>query len=111
MKTLKPNIKTLDNKVSTNNRQRTSSYQWRKLRKNIIERDKYTCQCCGIITTKGLEVDHIDTNPNNNSPDNLQTLCRDCHEKKTTQENKGVQNYLEHLEKLAIPKPISKYDK
>lgn len=30
-----------------------------------------------------LQVDHIDGNPDNNHPDNLQTLCPNCHTVKT----------------------------
>jgi len=33
-----------------------------------------------------LEVDHIDGNPKNNDPENLQTLCKHCHT------IKGIQN-------------------
>ena len=87
------------------NRQRTSSYHWRKLRMSILERDKFTCQSCGLITTV-LEVDHIEPNSDNNDRSNLQALCRSCHEEKTLKENKRVQNYLDYYKemKLAIYK-------
>jgi 5-methylcytosine-specific restriction endonuclease McrA len=32
---------------------------------------------------KQLDVDHIDGNPSNNKPENLQTLCKPCHIVKT----------------------------
>lgn len=93
------------NKSASNrsNRQRTSSYAWRQLRMKILERDKFTCQSCGLITTV-LEVDHIFPNSENNDPSNLQALCRPCHEAKTLKENKRVDNYLDHYNamKLAI---------
>ena len=87
------------------NRQRTSSYHWRKLRLSILERDKFTCQSCGLITTV-LEVDHIEPNSDNNDRSNLQALCRSCHEEKTLKENKRVDSYLDHYKamKLAIYK-------
>lgn len=87
------------------NRQRTSSYHWRKLRMSILERDKFTCQSCGLITTV-LEVDHIEPNSDNNDPANLQAICRPCHEEKTLRENKRVDSYLDHYKamKLAIYK-------
>ena len=87
------------------NRQRTSSYHWRKLRLSILERDKFTCQSCGLITTV-LEVDHIEPNSDNNDKSNLQALCRPCHEEKTLRENKRVDSYLDHYKamKLAIYK-------
>jgi hypothetical protein len=43
------------------------------------------CNNCGFIPlhTCQLDVDHIDGDHNNNSPDNLQTLCANCHRLKT----------------------------
>ena len=82
-----------------NIRQRTSSYHWRKLRLSILERDKFTCQSCGVITTV-LEVDHILPDSTNNDPANLQALCRPCHEAKTLRENKRVDSYLDHYKAM-----------
>ena len=82
-----------------NNRQRTSSYHWRKLRLSILERDKFTCQSCGVITTV-LEVDHILPDSTNNDPANLQAICRPCHEAKTLRENKRVDSYLDHYKAM-----------
>lgn len=81
------------------NRQRTSSYAWRKLRLSILKRDKFTCQNCGVITTV-LEVDHIVPDSDNNEPSNLQALCRPCHEDKTLRENKRVDSYLDHYKAM-----------
>ena len=102
-------MKTLKNPLANNladtftqpdNSKRTASYQWRLLRQSILERDKFTCQSCGIIT-HSLEVDHIDTDNQNNSKDNLQTLCSPCHLKKTTRENRRLESYTDHSERLA----------
>ena len=84
----------------------TNSSQWKTLRRSILERDRFTCQDCGIITTT-LEVDHINSDPSNNSPANLQSLCRPCHERKTTLENRSQISYTDHLKKLK--NTISKY--
>ena len=37
------------------------------------------CEICG--SAKNVDVHHKDGNPQNNSPDNLQRLCRSCHMK------------------------------
>ncbi|MHC4708741.1 MAG: HNH endonuclease signature motif containing protein [Planctomycetota bacterium] len=43
------------------------------------------CQSCGFVPVNRvqLDVDHIDGNRTNNDPDNLQTLCANCHRLKT----------------------------
>ena len=38
---------------------------------------KGSCEICG--STKNVDVHHMDFNPQNNSLDNLQRLCRSCH--------------------------------
>lgn len=55
------------------------------LKKRLI-RDGYkkeNCERCGISEWQGspvvLELDHIDSNPNNNVIENLQILCPNCH--------------------------------
>ncbi len=54
-------------------------------------------QCCKICGgTSRLAVHHIDSNPLNNAPSNLQTLCASCHMK---------QHWLEWKETTHRPKP------
>lgn len=84
--------KNLDNDIR-------GSRAWRTLRQSILERDLYTCKHCNTIT-HSLEVDHINTDPTNNSPTNLQTLCKPCHLKKTTAENTAGSSYSEHTARL-----------
>lgn len=67
-----------------------NSSAWRKLRQSVLQRDNYECQWCkaaGRVTTDAiLEVDHI--KPLEQfpelamDPDNLRTLCKDCHNKR-----------------------------
>lgn len=50
----------------------------RSLRRRILERDR-VCQHCG--SESDLEVHHIDSNPANNSGENVILLCKFCHAK------------------------------
>ena len=52
-------------------------------------RDKYTCQCCGVVTME-LELDHIINiaQGGNDDESNLQSLCVPCHKTKTSKESK-----------------------
>ena len=64
------------------------SARWRATRKLVLRRDAYTCHDCGGRAT---EVHHIvELTPTNIdtwdialNPDNLQSLCWDCHNKIT----------------------------
>ena len=58
---------------------------WVWLRATILERDGFKCVRCG--SRNRLEVDHIEPG-DNHAPDNLQTLCRNCHITKTANENR-----------------------
>jgi 5-methylcytosine-specific restriction endonuclease McrA len=46
-------------------------------REDVLKRDKYKCRLCGSIDY--LCVHHIDQDLNNNSVENLITLCQRCH--------------------------------
>ena len=52
------------------------------------------CEACGFIPEHHgqLDVDHIDGNSKNNDPDNLQTLCANCHRLKTVLNNDWQRN-------------------
>ena len=54
-------------------------------KKPYTRNKKSFCECCGFIPTHPcqLDVDHIDGNHKNNSKDNYQTLCANCHRLKT----------------------------
>lgn len=61
-------------------------HPYRKHRKDYCENidTRLGFECTYTITnTAQLQVDHIDGNPDNNSPENLQTLCANCHIHKT----------------------------
>lgn len=61
--------------------------EFRVVRKQISSKTRYNtitshpwCTACGLRPDDGvrLEVDHIDNNPSNNDPSNLQVLCALC---------------------------------
>jgi 5-methylcytosine-specific restriction endonuclease McrA len=57
--------------------------RWQKLRLEIMNRDKFTCQCCGTSEIE-LQVHHLAYGKGKRiweaMPSDLLTLCRDCHE-------------------------------
>lgn len=71
---------------NTTDKQRIYSLvEWRRLRLEIIKRDHFTCQDCGIVPdqTRKLQVHHIKRRKEGGSdePSNLTTLCFSCHKK------------------------------
>lgn len=65
---------------------------WDRRRRRVLERDGYTCQACGDrggpYGDVELHVDHIlpKSRGGSHREENLQTLCRGCHDAKTRQE-------------------------
>lgn len=70
--------------------QRGYGARWRKLRAAVMERDKWLCQACQRQgrATPAYAVDHIvnKAEGGDDSPGNLEALCRPCHQQKTQQE-------------------------
>lgn len=65
--------------------------------KNIKIRDDFTCRLCGLKDKDIVVVDHI--NPRYIRPDlhahhnNLQTICPNCHARKTKKDRKDIAEY------------------
>ena len=86
------------------------SKTWQKVRDQVWKRDRGLCQWClekGIIK-QGVEVHHIieltaenitDTGISLN-PDNLVTLCRECHG--TTKRNRGERYRVDELGRVIV---------
>ena len=70
----------------TNHRKLTGR-PWRRLREQILQRDKYLCQPCMRAGryTEATEVDHILAlaHGGDDRPQSLQAICGSCHEAKT----------------------------
>ncbi len=49
-----------------------------KARRLILSRDSYACRICKYDGAR-LHIHHIDKKRTNNEPNNLVTLCPDCH--------------------------------
>ncbi len=66
-----------------------TSARWRSTRRAQLRREPL-CRECGKVAT---DVDHIDglgpLGPRGHDPENLQSLCRPCHSRKTARENGG----------------------
>lgn len=66
-----------------------NSANWRQLRQQALERDRFECVWCrdeGRLVTDNLEVDHIkelEFHPEFALDiDNLRTLCKECHNRR-----------------------------
>lgn len=71
---------------------------WERLRRATFQRDRYTCKACGVLCRgRGRHqpvCDHIKAHKGDEAlffdPDNLQTLCKRCHDgDKQQQEVRG----------------------
>jgi 5-methylcytosine-specific restriction endonuclease McrA len=70
---------------------------WQTLRRRVLHRDKEICQGRkrdgSACLARANHVDHIERG-DNHSLDNLQSLCADCHARKTSREANEVRAQL-----------------
>ena len=69
-----------------------SAARWQRVRLAALERDGWRCRHCGRAAGR-FEVDHIKPLAAGGAAyalDNLQSLCRPCHFKKSTLDRGGV---------------------
>jgi len=87
---LKPAVQTIDMRQGSAAVQRIRGHELTKIRERILLRDEYTCRRCGRVS-RDLEIDHITPlhMGGAESDENRQSLCPECHEKKTAEEEKG----------------------
>ena len=73
-----------------------------KLKKQIKERDNYTCKLCQtqiLGKDRSLHVHHIDYNKFNNDPSNLVSLCRTCHGITNFTRDKWTEHFTKNIVK------------
>ena len=65
--------------------------EWQERRLEVLARDRYRCQQCNARVTRSAPVDHIVPKRAGGSDDhdNLQTLCINCHSRKTRKEQQA----------------------
>lgn len=71
----KPQSRAADKKKAD----REAETEWRKVRQDVLVRDRYRCRCCG--TPEKVDVHHIRFRSRGGAdvPENLCALCRVCH--------------------------------
>ena len=71
------------------------SAEWKRLRKETLERNNYECSICGSVDKSNV-VDHITPHDGDIylflDPNNLQVLCSRCHGIKTSKESREKAN-------------------
>jgi len=67
---------------------------WRDRIRPAQLRREPLCEACLMKgkTVLATDVDHIDGNPYDNDEENLQSLCHECHSRKTVNEDGGFGN-------------------
>ncbi|HEY7821602.1 MAG TPA: HNH endonuclease signature motif containing protein [Acidimicrobiia bacterium] len=73
--------------------QRGYGAAWKRSRERVLIRDGRLCQPCkrrGVLTPDCNEVDHVvpKAEGGTDADANLQTICKDCHKRKTQQESR-----------------------
>jgi len=62
---------------------RLKGQAYRKLQRQVLERDEFRCQTCGKYVEDGVPPHHVRYRSQGGSDtmENLKTLCMKCHEK------------------------------
>lgn len=82
--------------------QQGQTYGFYNERYFVLERDNYTCQCCGKSKDKVLQTHHIiyRSNGGSNRVDNLITVCTDCHTYENHQKGGVLYKWQEQHKKV-----------
>lgn len=104
---LMKNTALISEKVKHWGYQKGFNYSFASRKEAVLNRDNYTCQCCGKKHTR-LEVHHIiyRSKGGTDYENNLITLCKDCHSKvhdgKLTIDKKSKKMTLKHATHMSI---------
>lgn len=75
----------------------TSTYAWKKLRLEVLRRDRYQCQTRGPrCIGHADQVDHVHNTGSGGAPidaDNAKAICVECHKDKTDREKRAARTY------------------
>lgn len=65
-----------------------NSAAWQRLRASVLHSEPLCriCKARGILT-QATDVDHVSGDPSDNTPENLQPLCHECHSLKTARDH------------------------
>ena len=64
------------------------SAAWRRMRASVLNGEPLCRHCAARgLLTEATDVDHKSGDPSDNSSENLQPLCHECHSRKTAMEN------------------------
>lgn len=86
---LKPRVETLSTNRTALPVKRIVGRELQRIRDRIMLRDECACKVCGRVTIRG-EVDHVVPLHlgGQESDENRQYLCKECHKTKSDKENK-----------------------
>lgn len=89
LSSLKPRLSNINTRIGAPIIKRIRGRKLHRIRDRILYRDNYTCCRCGRVTID-LQVDHITplSVGGAESDENRQSLCVECHDKKTEREIK-----------------------
>jgi len=61
-----------------------NGYAWQRLRASVLNGEPLCRHCAARgLVTEATDVDHVSGDPGDNSSENLQPLCHECHSRKT----------------------------
>lgn len=76
------------------------SYSRKVYWNKIKNKEKICCDLCNITDIHILTIHHIDENRKNNSLDNLQLLCYNCHYKIHHEQSSTLTNYINYVKEV-----------